>query len=124
MAWEISHSPISWILVRANLRAWRKGWLVSALCDVQYIEAERADTEYDQDTYKSTIIGLDTETLVDLCLDAIEKHNTCSNGGHEFYIDPEGYHTVPVSLTDEAKELLTDEERVEIEVYAPEELEL
>jgi hypothetical protein len=51
---------------------------------------------------RHTFMEMDGDTLADLCLESIEKHNTCENGGWEVWIDRKGYHTVPVDLIDGA----------------------
>ena len=105
MAWEISHAPEAWTAVRENLEGWTRDDLVEALTDDAF---EAAESNGQCGEAAADMLGelLDNEqtvghdTLVDLCVEAISLHNTCDNGGHNFYIDREGHHTVPCSSED------------------------
>jgi hypothetical protein len=98
MAWGISHSPEAWENARANLLNWDREALLNALYDDAFSRAGGAgdSAEDAADVFRSLIEDEPIEELVEKCMSAIAAHGTCSNGGHEFYIDPEGFHTVPV----------------------------
>lgn len=98
MAWEISHSPEAWDNARANLETWDRDRLVEALTDDAFEAAESngSDGMEAADILRELIEDHPTDILVDLCMEAISLHNTCDNGGFNFWIDREGFHTVPV----------------------------
>lgn len=102
MSWQISHTPEAWDNVRHNLmHHWEAQELVDALADAAYETAPDGDgSQALHDMQLKLGIYLrndDMATLADLCLEEIAKHNLCSNGGHEFFIDPEGWHKVSCS---------------------------
>lgn len=87
MAWEISHAPEAWDNVRTQLETWTAEKLINALVD---------------DSYQvSTLQHISFDTLVDLVIANIRKHNTCDNGGHYFWIDQKGYHKVSCAPVNE-----------------------
>jgi hypothetical protein len=102
MAWEISHGPEAWENVRRNLENWLPEGLIEALCDAEFEKAEAngEDAASAADARRVALTGLPLDILVDACLSEIGEHNTCSNGGFDFWIDPEGFHTVPCDLAD------------------------
>ncbi len=112
MAWEISHSPEAWDNAARNLATWDREQLIEALTDDAFEEQEEAGSDNPQlaaDTLRELLENADGfgnalvahDTLVDMALRTIERHNTCSNGGHDFWIDRQGFHTVPVDFTAE-----------------------
>ncbi len=98
MAWEISHAPEAWDTARTNLEGWTRDKLVEALTDDAFEAAEKngGDGTVAADILGDLIHEHPRDILVDLCMEAISLHNTCDNGGHAFWIDAEGYHTVSV----------------------------
>ena len=122
MAWEISHTPIAWQIVRCNLLSWTDEQLIDAITDDT---CERiADIAGDAhglaaaQAERKRLAGLPVEVLVDLALGRIEEHGTCDNGGFNFYVDREGFHTVPCDLTPEGREAASPEDLETIEVYS------
>ena len=112
MAWEISHMTEAWDAARTNLDGWSRDRIVEALTDDAFECAEQngQDGAAAADILRSMIEETDHtgriqmvphDVLVDMAIHTIGLHNTCTNGGHEFYIDREGYHTVPCSITAE-----------------------
>ncbi len=104
MAWEISHSPEAWDAARTNLEGWTRDQLVEALTDDAF---EAAENNEQSGSEAADLLGdlleeneVAHDTLVDMAIRSIELHMTCTNGGHEFYIDREGYHTVECSTDD------------------------
>lgn len=104
MAWSISHTEEAWEI--AELRLSLKKWLPTirkALIDDDLEAWEEADDGSDirsadeviRDS-RASYRGLSQEELVGIMLDRIREHMTCTNGGHEFYLDRQGYHTVPL----------------------------
>lgn len=100
MAWEISHTPEAWDAAARNLREWDRERLIEALTDDAFEAAEEAgddDPQAAADARWLDVNELPHDLLVDAALGCIEEHGTCSNGGHAFWIDRQGFHTVPVS---------------------------
>ena len=105
MAWEISHTAQAWANVRARLtRTWKRKELIDALCDdlFESVEADSGDEGCRTASDAALILrrelsGAPHDALVQSVMDAIERHNTCDNGGHRFWIDRKGYHTVSCS---------------------------
>lgn len=103
MAWQISHSPEAWDDARAELETWPAADLINALCDDRFETVEPKGGAHHaaraSDALRSRLEYLakwcgSHDALVDLAIEAIERNGLCSNGGHKFWIDPEGYHTV------------------------------
>lgn len=99
MAWEISHAPEAFDTARRNLEGWSRDSLVEALTDDAFEAAESngQDGQTAADILGELIHESPADILVDLCMEAISLHGTCDNGGHRFWIDREGFHTVGVS---------------------------
>ncbi len=100
MAWEISHAPEAWDTARKNLEGWSRDSLTEALTDDAFELAEQTghtDPQDAADVLAELIADTPHDLLVDLCMEAIAVHRTCDNGGHNFWIDREGFHTVGVS---------------------------
>ncbi len=98
MAWEISHAPEAFDTARRNLEGWSRDRLVEALTDDAF---EAAESNEQDGPLAAEILGdliheSPKDILVDLCMEAISLHGTCDNGGHAFWIDREGHHTVAV----------------------------
>jgi hypothetical protein len=107
MAWEISHAPAAWDAARTNLEGWTRDKLVEALTDDAFEAAEGngQDGKLAADMLGDIIAEGDVphDTLVDMAVHSIELHMTCDNGGFNFYVDREGYHTVPCGSEDDAR---------------------
>jgi hypothetical protein len=101
MAWEISHSQEAFDNARHNLALWDRDKLIDALSDDAFELAEQGGHSDPADAAQAVLELLEDtpqDLLVDICMTTIEDHRTCSNGGHDFWIDREGFHTVPVDF--------------------------
>lgn len=101
MAWEISHSQEAWDNARHNLGLWDADKLREALTDDAFELAEQGGHTDPADAAAALaelLVDTPQDLLVDLCMTTIEDHRTCCNGGHSFWIDREGFHTVPVDF--------------------------
>jgi hypothetical protein len=98
MAWSISHTTEAWENARHNLFHWRKCDLVDALyeSESQIIEQYPDRTKLKKPTGITILRTLPKDILIDSIIEMIGIHNTCSNGGYEFYIDPEGWYSVAI----------------------------
>jgi len=95
MSWEISHSVEAWESVRKRLSL--KKWIPhmrTALENRAFDSVEGLnDPQFKVEVKR--IKALSHQDLVDETMAVIEEHNTCSSGGHEFYLDAEGYERCP-----------------------------
>ena len=103
MAWEISHAPEAWDNVRTNLQHWSAGDLLDALQECKWQELTREGMDPDDADepaieYRQSLSAAPVDDLAAACVAQIESHNTCSTGGHDFWIDPEGFFEVPATL--------------------------
>ena len=100
MAWEISHSQEAWDNVRSNLEHWSCERLIDALADDAFEEQEEAGHEGAQaaDVLHDDLADAHQCDLVEMAMASIATQRTCSNGGHEFYIDRKGIDRVSVTL--------------------------
>lgn len=101
MAWEISHTQEAWDNARSNLEHWTRDRLITALADDAFeAQEEGGHDNADQaaDVLRDVLANADQCDLVEMTIASISTHQTCSNGGHDFWIDRQGYHTVSVSL--------------------------
>lgn len=101
MAWEISHTHEAWANARHNLSLWERDDLIQALSDDAFELAEQGDHTDPADAARvleELLEDSPKDLIVEMCIRTIEDHQTCSNGGHNFWIDREGYHTVPVDF--------------------------
>lgn len=101
MAWSISHSPEAWTLFLIGLELQSKTWLLNAIKEANR-QIRDGWSNYGLEgppapIYKSHIKILDIENLAYIALEQTEIHMTCSNGGHEFYIDPQGFYSINLS---------------------------
>lgn len=100
MAWEISHSQGAWDTARANLEHWSCEALIAALADDVFEAQEEGGHDNGSeaaDVLRDVLADADQCDLVEMAIASISTHQTCSNGGHDFWIDRQGYHTVSVS---------------------------
>lgn len=105
MTWEISHTGKAWDQVETNLRHWTNRDLITALAydDVNALY-EKSDEAWSPGTWadveakcRTKYDSYEHEQLVQSAMDAIRMHNSCSNGGHEFYITKDGHWRVSCS---------------------------
>lgn len=105
MAWEISHTTEAWDNARRNLAQWDRGQLIEALTDDAFEGQEEAGHDNPSeaaDVLRELLVDAPHDELVGMAYSSIEVHQTCSNGGYDFWIDRQGYHTVPVDYTPES----------------------
>ncbi len=98
MAWEISHTPEAWENARNNLEyLWNRKQIIDALADDAFEAQEEAGFETGPDAadvLRDLLSDTPQDLLIDMAMSSISLHNTCTNGGHSFYIDRQGLHTV------------------------------
>lgn len=101
MAWSISMSDQGWRNVHQNLVLMNEEWLKDAIVDDRIEAWCETHTKLPSDrTIKSWYNSMrywHIRTLAKECMALIRQHNTCDNGGHQVWIDREGYRTVPVT---------------------------
>lgn len=100
MSWEISHTQQAWYNVRSRLGL--KKWIVPMRRALVIDDVAKWKTDEDDQRPEAQVIK-EGETkyktyahpqLVEETMLRIEDHRTCSNGGHEFYLDREGWYSV------------------------------
>ena len=102
MAWEISMTAEGWRLVWEELTTkWTQEQLIQAIVDDEYESIEHIVGRNLLDCidwlhHKAELGRLAHDILVNECMELIEEHNTCDNGGHAVWIDREGYHRVTI----------------------------
>jgi hypothetical protein len=99
MAWSISISSEGWNDIYEACHKMDRNELIDAIAD-DYFEKNYLkgfihqfnnrffDYVYTLERYASQ------EALADLAFDLIQENDTCDNGGFEYWIDQDGYHTV------------------------------
>lgn len=96
MAWEWSHTPEAYAYAQDRVSRLTKRVLLEILGEWQYHDQNHADDDtvpsFDLPTH---VRKLHRDTLVDLVWSRAEEHRTCTNGGWECYVCPDGCHTVP-----------------------------
>ena len=119
MSWEISHTAEAWDQFYLKLCDQPKEWLVAAAAidaankqdelDHQFstacFDCEIDDNNIDaipdwqinHDKAKRKLEQLSLQELIDICYAATERHRTCSNGGHTFYIDESGFYGITLT---------------------------
>lgn len=98
MTMEISHTPEAWETALKNLSNARKTPL-KHLREALLLDDEaiwrRSDSE---DPFSpSDYSKLDRDQLIELILERIRDHRSCTNDFEEFYMDRTGYYTVSVA---------------------------
>lgn len=97
MAWSLSHTPEAYANADANIRRLPKRTLEQ--CAIAWKRELRIWGEV---VPNFNARKLADDTLADFVSEcAMGKYGACSNGGHELYVDPEGFTTV--SFDDEAE---------------------
>lgn len=100
MSWEISHTADAWDNVEQRLAL--KKWIVPmrralVIDDVAKWKTDEEDRRPEFQVIKvATAVYRDYahQRLVEETMNRIQDHRTCSNGGHEFYLDREGWYSV------------------------------
>ena len=96
MVWSHSHSEIAYTNARMNLQRWSRLQLLNAFAACEEDKGERVDIlrALNNPSY------LADDVIVDYLMDNILDVNKCDNGGHNFWIDNEGYYTVSTEQED------------------------
>lgn len=110
MAWSISITAEGWADIRRELETWDRQRIIDALADDEYERVEEARRysmgrddipegaeESEAAALRERLADLPEDVLVDAAMDAIERNNTCDNGGFRYWIDREGYHGVTLN---------------------------
>jgi hypothetical protein len=100
LSWEISHTQEAWENVRERLSL--KKWIVPmrralVIDDVAKWKTDEEDQRFEQQVIEvgeAKYKNCSHQQLVEVTMLRIEDHRTCSNGGHEFYLDREGWYSV------------------------------
>jgi len=106
MAWEISISAEGWSDIALALESESMDFLVNAVATHEWTEkfknGDRGSFKaWDKFQKKRRAYHhhfSNHDNMLDRCLELIEHHNTCENGGNGFWIDCNGDYTV--HLTD------------------------
>lgn len=100
MSREISHTQDAWTNVRERLsfKPWiapmRKALVFDDVCQWR---TDQEDERTEDQVIKEGVAlykTYDHQQLVAETMNRIRDHRTCSNGGHEFYLDREGWYSV------------------------------
>lgn len=97
MAWEISWGAETWSLLREALNRMPRERLLEALVQQKVNDSEAvtsAEIEFVENQTKASLSSVPIDLLADRLMENIESHRTCSNGGHEVYLDSEGWFTI------------------------------
>lgn len=121
MAWEWSHTSEAYACAYAHVQRLPRRTLLVVLREWAYHDREQAGRlrfphgrQVWTDQHGRTrvrgfrlpngIRQLSQDTLADLVWTRAEVHRTCTNGGWEAYVCPDGCHTVPFDAPDGAEE--------------------
>ena len=107
MAWNISISADGWAGLRAALEAKPREWLIKALTDDRFEQVEQASGSAEhasraadalrkrlEETGDDGVPYASIEALANDAYEALERNDTCDNGGFLYWVDREGYHKV------------------------------
>ena len=97
MVWGISISTDGWAGLRAALEAWTREALMDALADDAFERVEQASgsTEHASraaEAFRARVANAPQDALAHQAYEALERNDTCDNGGHLYWIDREGCH--------------------------------
>jgi hypothetical protein len=100
MSWEISHTENAWENVRERLSL--KKWIVPMRNALVLDDVAKWRDNADDERSEAQVIKqgnaiyrrCNHEQLVNETMARIEDHRTCSNGGHKFYLDRQGWYSV------------------------------
>ena len=102
MAWHWSHTNEAYANVRANVDALPKRQLLEILREWAYDDREKSGRLRTRNGSKRVagfrlptgIRRLPADVLADMVWTRAEEHRTCTNGGWDAYVCPDGCHTV------------------------------
>lgn len=96
MSWSLSHTQEAYAAADTNLRKLPKCKLIEAARGWLDEERERAREEGGCVPRRINWRKVPTDAIADYVSErALGEGGRCSNGGHELYVDPEGWITVP-----------------------------
>jgi len=107
MAWEWSHTEEAYANARANLATLTEEQLIEARVSYQLAQLEKqgASTERLEmaslecyEILREYVHDFGREHLEAKVWEHMRVNRTCDNGGHNAWVDTEGYITVPFSL--------------------------
>lgn len=103
MSWEWSHTAEAYENVRRNIADLPKRKLLEVLREWAYADRERKGRK---PSFRQPVgqRKLPQDILADLVWDRASEHATCSNGGWDAYICPDGCHTVSFDRDSENSE--------------------
>ena len=99
MSWEISITQEGWQNIQNELNNWSREMLVNAISDDYFEMKEHTENEpsaKEMEWFNSNLKSLPFDILVDRAFELIQENNTCDNGGFNYWVDREGYHTVKI----------------------------
>lgn len=102
-AWDINMSDEGWDNVRENLEKMDKNFLAEAVVTCETYDEGKDISEEKFYRLVKEKIKLPSDILENLCFDFIQENNTATNGGHQVYIDKQGFYKIPVDKLEEEK---------------------
>ena len=104
MAWEWSHTQEAYDEAREILGTWERADLIGAIVE------DESDVFMDRETNEGKSVEdyrlerfaywndsfFTEDVLAELAWTIAEKNHMCSNGGHELYVDRNGWYTIPL----------------------------
>lgn len=94
MSWEWSHTPEAYADAYAQVQRLPRNTLLTILREWTYHDRELADRR-PSFRLPAGLRKLPKDTLADLVWTRAEEHRTCTAGGWEAHVCPDGCHTVP-----------------------------
>ena len=96
MAWEWSHTQEAYDEAREILGTWDRHDLIYAIIEDETEDFEGNGLEDFRLKRVMELTELPTDILADHAWSIAETNRTCSNGGHELYVDRNGWYTIPL----------------------------
>ena len=100
MAWEWSHTPEAYSDAYAHTCRLPKRTLLTILREWAYDDREKAN-RMPSFRLSAGVRKLPQDILADMVWSRADAHRTCSNGGWDCYLCPDGCHTVPFAPVEE-----------------------
>lgn len=105
MAWEISITPDGWEAIYNALQRMTREELIDAIIEDNeskrqnfrdHVRWNRIEAKKVPKIKRDDLERLYPNTLTDIAYELVQANNTCKNGGYEYWIDVDGYHTVTI----------------------------
>lgn len=93
MAWEWSHTPEAYDAAHTNTTCLPKHTLLIILREWAYEDRDKAGRK-PSFRLPAGLRKLPQDVLAEMVWERAEQHRTCSNGGWDCYLCPDGCHTV------------------------------